>query len=46
MTHYLDRNGRQTDHVAGTRWFCTQCHAPQANVAPLVTNTFVPSVAR
>ncbi|MCB1493632.1 MAG: nitrate reductase cytochrome c-type subunit, partial [Rhodobiaceae bacterium] len=23
MTHYLDRDGHQLDHVAGTRWFCT-----------------------
>jgi len=46
MTHYLDRDGREMDHVAGTRWFCTQCHVPQADAPPLVTNTFVPSVAR
>lgn len=43
MTHYLDRDGRQTDTVAGTRWFCTQCHVPQAEAKDLVENTFKPS---
>ncbi|MBA4281843.1 MAG: nitrate reductase, partial [Ralstonia sp.] len=23
------------------RFFCTQCHVPQADAKPLVTNTFV-----
>ncbi len=46
MTHYLDRDGRQLDHVAGTRWFCNQCHVPQGNVEPLVENAFVPSSAQ
>jgi cytochrome c-type protein NapB len=43
MTHYLDRDGHQTDTVAGTRWFCTQCHVPQADAKELVENTFKPS---
>ena len=43
MTHYLDRNGQQTDTVAGTRWFCNQCHVPQADAKELVENTFKPS---
>lgn len=43
MTHYLDRDGRQTDTVAGTRWFCNQCHVPQAEAKELVENTFKPS---
>ncbi len=43
MTHYLDRDGRQTDTVAGTRWFCNQCHVPQADAKELVENTFKPS---
>lgn len=46
MTHYLDREGHQGDEVAGTRWFCNQCHVPQTNVEPLVENTFVPSSNR
>jgi cytochrome c-type protein NapB len=43
MTHYQDRNGTQTDTVAGTRWFCNQCHVPQADAKELVENTFKPS---
>lgn len=39
-THYIDRNGVALDHVARTRWFCTQCHVPQANASALVGNTF------
>lgn len=43
MTHYLDRNGAQLDVVSGTRWFCNQCHVPQADAPELVDNTFAPS---
>ncbi|WP_420410994.1 nitrate reductase cytochrome c-type subunit [Roseibium sp.] len=45
MTHYLDREGNQLDTVAGTRWFCNQCHVPQANAPELVGNDFQPSNA-
>lgn len=40
MTHYLDRDGNQLDTISGTRWFCNQCHVPQANAPALVENTF------
>ncbi len=43
MTHYLDREGRELDHIAGTRYFCNQCHVPQADTPPLVDNVFQPS---
>ncbi len=43
MTHYLDRDGNQLDVVAGTRWFCNQCHVPQADAPALVDNIFEPS---
>ncbi|WP_068116015.1 nitrate reductase cytochrome c-type subunit [Tropicimonas marinistellae] len=46
MTHYLDRDGTEMDHVAGTRWFCNQCHVPQANAPELVENTFESSTGR
>ncbi len=46
MTHYLDRSGRELDRVAGTRWFCNQCHVPQANAPALVDNTFESSSER
>ncbi len=39
-THYVDRNGVRTDKVSAGRWFCTQCHVPQADAKPLVDNTF------
>ncbi len=43
-THYFDRAGVALDRVARTRWFCTQCHVPQANVKPLVDNGFVNAI--
>lgn len=43
MTHYLDREGRQLDTVSGTRWFCNQCHVPQADAPALVDNSFTSS---
>ncbi len=43
MTHYLDRDGNELDQIAGTRYFCNQCHVPQADALPLVDNTFEPS---
>lgn len=46
MTHYLDRDGNQLDQVAGTRWFCTQCHVPQVDAPALVDNTFTPSASQ
>jgi nitrate reductase cytochrome c-type subunit len=39
-THYLDRDGKVTETIAA-RWNnCTQCHAGQADVPPLVENVF------
>lgn len=46
MTHYLDRDGNELDHIAGTRYFCNQCHVPQANAPALVENLFKPSSSR
>lgn len=39
-THYVDRQGVRLDKIAGTRYFCQQCHVPQADARPLVGNTF------
>jgi len=41
-SHYIDlRNGgKKSKQLIGARTVCTQCHVPQANVAPLVDNTF------
>ncbi|MBK5935065.1 periplasmic nitrate reductase subunit NapB [Rhodovulum imhoffii] len=46
MTHYLDREGNELDHIAGTRYFCNQCHVPQADAPALVENDFEPSSGR
>ena len=46
MTHYLDRDGNELDHIAGTRYFCNQCHVPQADAPELVENVFRPSSDR
>ncbi|MCL6284920.1 nitrate reductase cytochrome c-type subunit [Ruegeria sp. 2012CJ41-6] len=43
MTHYLDRDGNELDRIAGTRYFCNQCHVPQADTPPLIENVFQPS---
>jgi cytochrome c-type protein NapB len=40
MTHYLDSNGRELDHIPGTRYFCNQCHVPQVDAPDLVANQF------
>ena len=40
MTHYMDREGNQLDTIAAGRWFCNQCHVPQADVPELVGNVF------
>jgi cytochrome c-type protein NapB len=39
-THYRNRDGAALDQVAGTRWFCNQCHVPQVDAPSLVENTF------
>jgi|CXWK01.1.fsa_nt_gi cytochrome c-type protein NapB len=39
-THYVDRQGVRLDKIAGTRYFCQQCHVPQADAKPLVNNSF------
>jgi len=42
QTHFKDRDGNAMADVAPNRYFCTQCHVPQANATPLVENTFKP----
>lgn len=41
--HYIDRNGTRLDTVNGNRYFCKQCHVPQAEAKPLVENKFQPA---
>jgi cytochrome c-type protein NapB len=43
VSHYLDvRTGSDQveSHVDGSRYLCLQCHTAQADVKPLVRNTF------
>lgn len=41
VTHYMDRDSNVLAEVSPRRYFCTQCHVPQADAKPLVGNTFV-----
>jgi len=41
ITHYMDRDGHVLADVSPRRYFCTQCHVPQADAKPLVSNDFV-----
>ena len=41
VTHYMTREGQMLADVSPRRYFCTACHVPQADIAPLVGNTFV-----
>lgn len=43
-THFIDRDGTKLDHVSSRRWFCVQCHVPQADAKPLVDNKFQSAV--
>jgi len=42
MTHFETRDGQQLSAVSPLRYFCTQCHATQANAKPLIDNDFKP----
>ena len=40
--HFVDnfQGGKHIQRVAGSRFFCTTCHAPQAKLNPVVENKF------
>ena len=40
VTHYQDRDGNFLAEISPRRYFCEQCHVPQADAKPLVENTF------
>lgn len=42
QTHFKDREGNDLTNVSARRYFCNQCHVPQADAKPLVENTFTP----
>lgn len=41
VTHFQDRAGNHLAELSPRRYFCMQCHVPQADLAPLVENRFV-----
>ncbi len=42
-THFIDfRSKKYLGHLAPQRFYCSECHVPQADVKPLVKNTFKP----
>ncbi|EIJ33863.1 nitrate reductase cytochrome c-type subunit [Thiothrix nivea] len=42
QTHFKDRDGKDHSTLAARRYFCTQCHVPQVDAAPLIENEFKP----
>jgi cytochrome c-type protein NapB len=40
ITHFKDREGRESANISPRRYFCTSCHVPQVDAKPLVENTF------
>jgi len=41
-SHFIDNfeGGKHIQRVAGSRYFCTTCHAPQAKLDPVIQNKF------
>lgn len=39
-SHFVDRNGNKLAKPTGGRHFCTQCHVPQVDRAPLIGTSF------
>jgi cytochrome c-type protein NapB len=42
LTHFKDRDGKELSNISPRRYFCLQCHVPQHEALPLVSNTFKP----
>ena len=41
VTHFMDRDGNFLAELSPRRYFCLQCHVPQAAVNPLVESRFI-----
>ena len=39
-SHYISRDRKALEKLSARRYFCKQCHVPQADVDPLIENTF------
>jgi len=42
VSHFRTREGQELSNISPLRYFCTQCHVPQADTKPLVENVFKP----
>lgn len=40
VSHFMSRDGNFLAELSPRRYFCLQCHVPQANLEPLVANKF------
>jgi cytochrome c-type protein NapB len=40
LTHFKTRDGQELSNISPRRYFCMQCHVPQADAKPLVANNF------
>lgn len=45
LTHFKTREGQELSNISPRRYFCVQCHVPQADAKPLVGNKFKPAEA-
>lgn len=43
VAHFKDQHNQELANLAPRRYFCTQCHVPQTDARPLVSNTFKPA---
>lgn len=43
LTHFKTRDGQELSNISPRRYFCQQCHVPQADAKPLVGNKFKPA---
>ena len=41
ISHFRDRHQQVLAAVSPDRYFCTQCHVPQTDAQPVVSNTFL-----
>lgn len=39
-SHYIGLDGKKLSEVSSRRHFCLQCHVPQVDAKPLISNTF------
>jgi cytochrome c-type protein NapB len=43
LTHFKTREGQELSNISPRRYFCMQCHVPQADTKALVANKFRPA---